>query len=215
MPRLRVENFTISIDGFGAGPDQDLDHPMGKGGENLHKWFFPTKTFQRMHGEGEDAGSTGIDNDFAERGFNGIGAWIMGRNMFGPIRGPWPDLEWQGWWGDNPPYHCPVFVLTHHERPPLEMAGGTTFYFTHDPIEDVLDRAYDAAGGRDVRLGGGVSAINQYVAAGLVDEMHIAISPVVLGSGERLFDGVDLKKLGYTCTESAPSDSAMHLILSR
>lgn len=213
MPKLRVQSFTISIDGYGAGPDQDLDHPLGVGGEGLHKWFLPTETFKQMHGEG--AGSTGIDNEFAARGFENVGAWIMGRNMFGPIRGPWGDFEWKGWWGDNPPYHCPVFVLTHHGRPPLEMEGGTSFYFTSDPIEDVLDRAFEAADGLDVRLGGGVSTINQYLAAGLVDEMHIAISPVVLGSGERLFDGVDLKEIGYTCTGFRSSENATHLILSR
>ena len=213
MPKLRVECFAISIDGFGAGPNQSLEQPMGEGSESLHDWFIPTETFQQMIGK--DGGTTGIDNEYASRSFRNIGAWIMGRNMFGPIRGPWKDFEWKGWWGKNPPYHCPVFVMTHYDRPPLEMEGGTTFHFTSEPIKDVLARAFDAAQGQDVRVGGGASTVNQFVAAGLVDELHIAISPVLLGSGERLFEGLDLKKLGYTCTQHRASEKATHLIISR
>jgi dihydrofolate reductase len=180
----------------------------------LHEWVFPTRMFQRMHGGGED-GTTGVDNDFAERGFAGVGAWILGRNMFGPVRGPWPDDSWKGWWGDEPPYHVPVFVLTHHPRPPLEMKGGTTFHFVTDGIEAALGQARNAAGGLDVRLGGGVAAIRQYLQAGLVDEMHLAISPVALGSGENLLAGIDLLKLGYRRTEFVTSDAALHVVFTR
>lgn len=212
MQKLRVESFSISIDGFGAGPGQSLDNPLGADGEDLHQWLFPTETFQKM---GKGSGKTGVDNDFASRGFHNIGAWIMGRNMFGPIRGPWPDEEWKGWWGENPPYHVPVYVLTHHKREPVEMEGGTTFYFVTDGIYAALDQAFDSANRKDVRLGGGVKTIQQYLKAKLIDEMHIAVTPVLLGSGERLFSGINLIDLGYTCTEHVNTDQATHVIIKR
>src|SRR5262245_34779362 len=188
MSKLRVQSFSVSLDGFGAGPRQSLEHPLGVGGEALHRWFFSTRTFQRMFaGEG---GEAGVDDDFAARGFANIGAWILGRNMFGPVRGPWPDDSWKGWWGANPPYHVPVFVLTHHARPPVAMEGGTTFHFVTDGIHAARERAREAAGGKDIRLGGGVDTIRQYLRAGLVDEMHLALSPALLGSGEALLAGI-------------------------
>ena len=213
MTRVRVESFAISLDGYGAGPNQDLDNPLGVGGVDLHQWFLPTRTFQRMHGAGE--GTTGVDNDFAERGFRNVGAWILGRNMFGPIRGSWPDLNWRGWWGESPPYHVPVFVLTHHARPPLEMDGDTTFHFVTGGIHEALDRAREAAHGKDVRIGGGASVIRQYLGESLIDELHVAISPILLGRGEPLFDGVDLRTLGYECAQFAASDKATHVVLRR
>jgi len=213
MTQVRVESFTVSIDGYGAGPNQDISHPLGVGGEDLHQWFIPTRTFQRIHGAG--AGTTGVDEDFAARGFRNIGAWILGRNMFGPIRGPWPDLSWKGWWGDNPPYHVPVFVLTHHARPPLEMEGNTTFHFVTGGIHEALDLARKGAKGMDVRIGGGSSTVQQYLRAGLIDELHVAISPVLLGQGERLFEGVDLRSLGYECVQFAASEKATHVVLRR
>jgi dihydrofolate reductase len=213
MGQVRVESFAISLDGYGAGPDQDLDHGLGVGGEGLHQWFIPTRTFQRTHGAGD--GTTGIDDDFAARGFRNIGAWILGRNMFGPIRGPWPDSKWKGWWGDNPPYHVPVFVLTHYPRPTIEMEGGTTFHFVTGGIHEALDRARKAANGKDVRIGGGPNVIQQYLREALIDELHIAISPVLLGRGERLFEGVDLRALGYECVQFAASDKATHVVLRR
>lgn len=214
MTRIRVESFTISIDGYGAGPGQDLDHPLGVGGERLHAWAIPTRTFQRAL-FGKPDGTTGVDEDFAARGFRGIGAWILGRNMFGPIRGPWPDLNWNGWWGDEPPYHVPVFVLTHHPRPPLAMRGGTTFHFVTGGIHEALDRAREAAGGLDVRIGGGPDTIRQYLRAGLVDEMHLAISPVLLGSGEPLLAGIDLPAAGYEVIRFAATASATHVVVAR
>ena len=213
MSSLRVHCFAISVDGFGAGPQQDLNNPMGIGGMGLHQWFFSTRTFQRMHGEG--GGAAGIDDDFAARGFHNIGAWILGRNMFGPIRGPWPDDAWKGWWGDNPPYHTPVFVLTKHPRASIEMAGGTTFHFVTEGIHTALARARHAANGKDVRLGGGVATIRQYLSAGLVDEMHLTISPILLGSGESLLQGIDTANLGYHCTEHVPTPSATHIVLAK
>jgi dihydrofolate reductase len=214
MSRLIVRAFSISIDGYGAGPAQDLEHPLGVGGEGLFSWFFPTRTFQRMHGNGE--GETGIDDDLAAKGFEGIGAWILGRNMFGPVRGPWPDESWKGWWGEEPPYRVPVFVLTHHARPPLAMKGGTEFRFVTDGIGAALEQAKSAAGGKDVRVGGGVSTIRQYLRAGLVDELHLAISPVLLGSGEHLLSGIDLPALGYECAEHfAGERAAAHVILRK
>src|SRR6266704_1955951 len=200
MTRVRVESFTMSLDGYGAGPNQDVSNPLGIGGTDLHHWLLPTRTLQRAL-FGKDGGTTGVDEDFASRGFQNVGAWILGRNMFGPIRGPWPDDQWKGWWGDNPPYHVPVFVLTHHARPPIEMAGGTTFLFVTDGIHAALARAKDAAGTRDVRVGGGPATIRQYLKAGLVDTMHLAISPVLLGNGENLLADLDLVQLGYRCTE--------------
>lgn len=213
MGKLRVHSFAVSIDGYGAGPGQDLANPLGRGGMALHQWVFATRTFQAMHGNGE--GMTGVDDDFAARGFANIGAWIIGRNMFGPVRGPWPDDGWKGWWGDEPPYHVPVFVLTHHPRAPLTMNGGTTFHFVTDGIEAALHRATEAANGRDVRLGGGVATVRQYLRAGLVDEVHIAMTAVLLGAGERLFDDLDLVALGYQCTERQSTPAATHLVLTR
>ncbi len=213
MTRVRVDSFTVSLDGYGAGPSQSIDEPLGVGGKELHQWFIPTRTFQRLHGAGE--GSTGVDDDFAARGFQNVGAWILGRNMFGPVRGPWPDLSWKGWWGDNPPYHVPVFVLTHFPRAPIEMEGGTTFHFVTDGIHTALQQARDAAQGMDVRIGGGPDVIRQYLRAGLIDELHLAIAPVLLGQGERLFDGVDLRALGYECVQWVATEKAMHVVLQR
>lgn len=214
MTRVRVESFTISLDGYGAGPGQGIDNPLGVGGEDLHQWALPTRTFQRLLFGAED-GTTGIDDDFAARGVTGIGAWILGRNMFSPIRGPWPDMNWRGWWGDNPPYHVPVFILTHHARPPVEMEGGTTFHFVTGGVQDALDRARKAANGMDVRVGGGANTIQQYLRAGLIDEMHVAIAPILLGRGERLFEGVDLRALGYDCVEHVASEKATHVVFRR
>jgi len=213
MSKLRVNCFGISLDGFGAGPNQDLSNPLGIGGIDLLQWFFPTRVFKKMHGDGD--GTTGIDNDFAERGLDHIGAWILGRNMFGPIRGEWPDDKWKGWWGDNPPYHTQVFVLTHYPHASVQMDGGTTFHFVSDGIEAALKRAREAAGGLDVRLGGGPATIRQYLQTGLVDQLHIAVSPVVLGNGESLFAGIDLLKLGYKCTEHVTSPAALHIVLTK
>ena len=213
MSKLRVHCFSLSIEGYGAGAAQERDNPLGVRGEELHKWFFPTRTFRSMFGGRE--GTTGVDDDYARRGFENIGAWIMGRNMFGPIRGGWPDEGWKGWWGANPPYHVPVFVLTHHPRSSFEMEGGTTFHFVTEGIDEALRRAREAAGEKDIRLGGGVETIRQYLRARLVDEMHLAISPVVLGSGEHLFAGLDLLALGYRITEHVASDAATHAVLTR
>jgi dihydrofolate reductase len=213
MSKLRVQCFALSLDGYGAGPRQDRDNPLGVGGEKLHKWFYPTRTFKKMFGGQE--GTTGVDDDYARRGTENIGAWIMGRNMFGPIRGAWPDHAWKGWWGDNPPYHVPVFVVTHHPRKSIEMEGGTTFHFVTEGIEEALRRAKEAAGPKDVRLGGGVETIRQYLRARLVDEMHLAVSPVLLGSGEHLLSGLDLLALGYQVEEHTASEAAMHVVLKR
>jgi dihydrofolate reductase len=218
MSKLRVSGFTLSLDGYGAGPAQDEENPLGRNGTELHGWLVPTRTFQRMHVEGapgEGQGTTGIDDDFARRGLDNVGAWILGRNMFGPVRGPWPGERWRGWWGENPPYHVPVFVLTHHARRPLEMAGGTTFHFVTGGIEEALRRAREAAGSADVRLGGGAATIRQYLRARLVDELHLAISPVLLGSGESLLEGVDLRGLGYRVAEHVPSPAATHVVIQR
>jgi len=214
MTRVRVDSFSISLDGYGAGPNQHADNPLGIGGTGLHQWLFPTRTFQRTL-FAKDEGTTGIDDDFAMRGFNNIGAWILGRNMFGPIRGPWPDMNWKGWWGDNPPYHVQVFVLTHHARQPIQMEGNTTFHFVTGGIHEALNRAREAANGKDVRIGGGANTIRQYLHAQLIDEMHLAISPILLGSGEPLFAGVDLKKLGYECVQCVPSEKATHVVIRR
>jgi dihydrofolate reductase len=214
MSKLRVHTFSISIDGYGAGPNQDLEHPLGVGGPELFDWFFHTRTWQRMHGN-ED-GETGADDHMAAQGFDGIGAWILGRNMFGPVRGPWPDDEWKGWWGDEPPYHTPVFVLTHHPRAPLTMKGGTVFRFVTDGIHAALQQAKDAADGRDVRLGGGVSTIRQYLRAALIDELHLAIAPVLLGAGEHLLSNIDMRALGYECAEHiAGLRAAAHVIVRK
>ena len=213
MPRLRVHAFSISIDGFGAGPSQSREQPLGIGGEELHEWLFPTRTFVRM--QRKEGGTTGVDDGFAARSFEGIGAWIMGRNMFGPIRGSWPDDSWRGWWGKNPPYHAPVFVLTHHPRDPVTMEGGTVFHFVTDGFQRALERAREAAGSQDIRLAGGSSTIRQYLEAGLVDEMHLAISPRLLGSGEHLLADIDLPALGYHVSEHVTSPAATHVVISK
>ena len=213
MSKLYVRSFAVSLDGFSAGPDQDLEHPLGVDGFRLMEWFFPTRTFQRMNGDGD--GETGVDNSIAEKGFDGVGAWILGRNMFGPVRGPWPDGSWKGWWGDEPPYHVPVFVLTHHAREPLTMAGGTTFHFVTGGIHAALEQARAAAGDRDVRVGGGVSTVRQYLRERLIDELHLAVSPVLLGRGEPLFEGLDLPALGYDCVDSVKGERATHMFIRR
>ena len=213
MSKLRVQSFAISIDGYGAGPSQDLQNPLGVRGPELMEWFFHTRVWRSMHGHTD--GETGIDNRLAEESLEGIGAWILGRNMFGPIRGPWPDYGWKGWWGDEPPYHTPVFVLTHHSRPPLAMAGGTEFRFVTAGIHAVLEQARAAAGGRDIRLGGGVATIRQYLCAGLIDEMHLAIRPILLGSGEHLFHDIDVRTLGYECVKSVAGERATHVFLRK
>jgi dihydrofolate reductase len=213
MPKLRVHAFSISLDGYGAGPDQGLAKPLGVGGEDLHKWFVATRTFKQLFGR--EGGTTGVHDDFAARGVENIGAYILGRNMFGPIRGPWPDDTWKGWWGDNPPYHCPVFVLTNHPRASISMEGGTTFHFVTDGIHAALRRAADAAKEKDIRLGGGASTIRQYLCEGLIDEMHLAISPVLLGSGEHLLAGIDVPKLGYRCAEHVATPDATHVVLTK
>jgi dihydrofolate reductase len=213
MSRLRVQCIAMSVDGFSAGLHQDLANPLGVGGLALFQWFFATRTFQQMHGN--DDGETGVDNDFAVRGFNNIGAFILGRNMFGPIRGPWPDDNWKGWWGDSPPYHTPVFVLTHHPRPSVTMQGGTVFHFVTDGIHAALARATEAANGKDVRVGGGMATIRQYLREALIDELHLVISPVLMGEGEPLLAGINLPKLGYECTEHVTTPKATHIILTK
>jgi dihydrofolate reductase len=213
MAKLRVHGFSLSLDGYGAGPNQDRDNPLGVGGTALHEWAFATRTFRRLFGT--EGGSTGTDDEFAARGFANIGAWILGRNMFGPVRGPWPDDSWKGWWGDDPPYHVPVFVLTHHPRASLAMSGGTVFHFVTDGIHAALARAIMAAGDRDVRLGGGVATIRQYLRAGLIDEMHLAISPVLLGRGEHLLAEINAPELGYRCVEHVATTGAMHVVIAK
>jgi len=213
MAIVRVASFAVSIDGFAAGPNQDLQNPLGVNGPDLMEWFFHTDVWRRMHGHAD--GETGVDNTIAARAFEGIGAWILGRNMFGPVRGPWPDDSWKGWWGDEPPYHTPVFVLTHHSRPPLEMAGGTTFHFVTDGIHAALEQAKAAAAGRDVRIGGGAATIRQYLRAGLIDELSLAIRPVLLGAGEHLWNGIDLRAAGYQCTQSIAGERATHVVLRK
>lgn len=213
MSKVKVQAFAMSLDGFGAGPRQSLDNPLGVGGTTLHQWFYPTRTFQQM--VGGEGGTTGVDDEFARRSMEGTGAWIMGRNMFGPVRGPWPDESWKGWWGDNPPYHVPVFVLTHHKRAPVTMQGGTTFHFVNGGIQEALERAREAARAKDVRIGGGVSTVRQYLQAGLVDEIHLAVSPTLLGSGEALLAGIDLPQLGFRCTRHVGTDDALHVVLTK
>ena len=213
MSRLRVNSFSVSLDGYGAGPNQTVQDPLGVGGETLHHWVVGTRTFQTILGN--EGGSTGVDDEFAQRGFANVGAWILGRNMFGPVRGAWPDESWRGWWGDEPPYHCEVFVLTHHPRKSFAMKGGTTFHFVTDGIERALERARRAAGGKDVRVGGGVATIRQYLRAGSIDELHLAFAPVLLGSGEALFDGIDMLALGYEVAEHVSTDNATHVVLTK
>lgn len=212
MGKVRVACFAVSIDGYGAGPQQGLQAPLGVGGQKLHEWFYPTETFQKMFGTTK--GTTGVDNQWALRSFENVGAWILGRNMFSPGRGPW-DEKWQGWWGEEPPYHVPVFVLTHHLRAPLAMKGGTTFHFVTGGHRDALAQARQAAGNRDVRIGGGVATIRQYLKERLIDDLHLVMSPVVLGSGEPLFDGIDVVSLGYQCVEHAATENATHVVLRR
>ena len=212
--KLVVRCFGVSVDGYGAGTNQDLDNPMGVGGMTLHEWVFPTRTFQKMLFD-KDGGTTGPDDDFAARGFDNIGAWILGRNMFGPVRGPWPDDSWKGWWGDEPPHHCDVFVLTHHARAPIEMRGGTVFHFVTDGIESALQRARQSAGGNDIRLGGGVATIREYLDARLVDELHLPIGPALLGSGESLFANIDMVRLGYKRSEHVATAKATHIVFTK
>jgi dihydrofolate reductase len=214
MPRLIVHGFTLSLDGYAAGPHQSLEAPMGVGGENLHPWLLRTQYFQRTH-FGKPDGDVGIDNDMAVQSMENLGAWIMGRNMFGPVRGPWPDLEWKGWWGPKPPYHVPVFVLTHHARPSLEMEGGNIFHFVTGGIHEALERAREVAGDKDIRVGGGASTVRQYLQAKLIDEMRIAVSPVLLGSGKPLLTGIDLPKLGYRCVKRITGERAVHYTITR
>ena len=213
VTRFRVNAFGISMDGFGAGAEQSLDNPMGVGGLAMHGWAFETKTFRAMHGG--EGGSTGVDEEFAARSFENVGAWILGRNMFGPVRGSWGNESWKGWWGDEPPYHVPVFVLTHYPRPPLEMKGGTTFYFVTEGIEEAAKSAAAAAGDKDVRIGGGVSTIQQYLRAGVIDEMHLVVSPVLLGAGEKFFGNVDLVKAGFRVTQHVMSERVMHVVMEK
>jgi dihydrofolate reductase len=213
MSKVRVAAFSISVDGFGAGPQQDAKNPMGVRGTELHNWFFPTEVFKKL--QRQSCGTTGIDNDFAAQSLDNVGAWILGRNMFGPVRGPWNDDSWKGWWGENPPYHVPVFVLTHHARSPLEMQGGTTFHFVTDGIEPALKQAKEAAKGKDVRVGGGVAVIRQYLAAGQIDQMHLAVSPVFLGEGEHLFSGINLHELGLVVEKVVAGENATHVLIKK
>ncbi|MDR5759226.1 dihydrofolate reductase family protein [Caballeronia sp. LZ035] len=213
MSKVKVAGFSVSLDGFAAGPAQSLDHPLGVRGHELFQWFFPTRTFRAM--QGKDDGDTGLDDTFARRAMDNFGAFILGRNMFGPVRGEWPDDEWKGWWGEDPPYHAPTFVLTHYARPSIEMLGGTTFHFITGGIEEALHRAREAGGARDVKIGGGVSTVKQTIQAGHVDEIHLAMAPVALGTGESLFDGLDLHALGYRTVEHVPTERATHIVLTR
>lgn len=213
MSKVLCAAFTISLDGFGAGPDQDLTNPLGVGGEELHQWFVGTDTFAKMQGKSGE--KTGVDEKFAARSMANMGAWILGRNMFGPVRGPWPDFDWKGWWGDEPPYHVPVYVLTHHARPSFEMKGGTTFHFVTEGIHSALQQAKESAKGKDIRIGGGVSTIRQFLQAGLLDELHLVISPILLGKGENLLQGIDMVKLGYKVAEKETSGKAMHVVLKK
>ncbi|MCC6831047.1 MAG: dihydrofolate reductase [Thermoleophilia bacterium] len=213
MSAVRVAAFSVSLDGYAAGPGQSLDQPLGAGAMAVHEWMLASRSWRASHGQ--EGGVTGPDDDLAERAMENLGAWIMGRNMFGPVRGPWPDHSWRGWWGEEPPYHCPVFVLTHHARPPLEMAGGTTFHFVTDGIHAAMERARDAAGDADIRIGGGAETIREYLEAGLIDEMHLAIAPVLLGSGEHLLRGLSLPELGWRVAEHLPTAAATHVVLRR
>lgn len=213
MSKVRVSCLAVSLDGYAAGPNQSLENPLGVRGPELFEWFFSTRTWKQMHGQ--EGGSTGVDDRWARRGMENVGAWILGRNMFGPVRGPWPDDSWRGWWGEEPPYHVPTFVLTHHEREPLEMKGGTTFHFVTDGIEAALQRAKDAAKDKDVRIGGGVATIQQYLKAGLIDELHLVCRPILMGSGENLFAGLDMTGLGYQYSEHEASESATHVVLKK
>jgi dihydrofolate reductase len=213
MSKVRVNSFSVSLDGYAAGPNQSLENPLGLGGPELFKWFMSTRTWKQMNGH--DGGSTGVDDEWARRGMENLGAWILGRNMFGPVRGPWPDDSWKGWWGDEPPYHVPTFVLTHHAREPIEMKGGTTFHFVTDGIDVALQRARDAAQEKDIRIGGGVATVQQFLRSRLIDEMHLAFRPILMGSGENLFSGLDLAALGYRCTQHACTELVMHVVIRK
>ncbi|SAK84610.1 hypothetical protein AWB76_05859 [Caballeronia temeraria] len=213
MTKVKVAGFSVSLDGFAAGTDQSLDQPLGVRGGELFQWFFPTQTFRQM--VGQESGETGVDDQFAQRAMAGFGAFILGRNMFGPIRGEWPDDQWKGWWGDDPPYHAPTFVLTHYPRAPIEMLGGTTFHFVSDGIEVALQKAREAVGDKDIKIGGGVETVRQYIQAGYVDEIHLAVAPVVLGQGESLFNGLNLHALGYRTVEHVPTERATHIVLAK
>lgn len=213
MGKVRVASFSVSIDGYGAGPRQGVQNPLGVRGLELHNWFFPTNAFKQM--TGKNGGTTGVDNDMAARSLENVGAWILGRNMFAPVRGPWPDDSWKGWWGEEPPYHTPVFVLTHHARAPLEMNGGTTFYFVTDGVESALKQAKEAANSKDVRIGGGVATIRQYLVAGAIDEMHLAVSPVLLGEGENLFADINLHEMGFKVERTVAGENATHVVLNK
>lgn len=213
MPKVRVSSFAVSLDGYAAGPNQSLNNPLGVRGPELFDWFFATQVWKQMHGQ--EGGSTGVDNEWAQRGMEHAGAWILGRNMFGPVRGPWPDHSWNGWWGEEPPYHVPAFILTHHARPSVEMKGGTTFHFVTEGIQTAMERAKEAAKDKDVRIGGGVATIQQYLRARLIDELHLAVRPILLGAGENLFAGLDLAELGYRCTEHVSTESVMHVVLRK
>jgi dihydrofolate reductase len=213
MPKVRVSSFTVSLDGYAAGPHQALDTPLGVRGSELFEWFFSTRTWNQM--QGREDGSTGVDNDWAQRGMENVGAWILGRNMFGPVRGPWPNGSWKGWWGEEPPYRVPTYVLTHHPRESLEMKGGTTFHFVTEGIHAALERAKDAAKEKDVRIGGGVATVQQYLRERLIDELHLAFRPVLMGSGENLFAGIDMTQIGYRCTQHISTELAMHVVLKK
>jgi dihydrofolate reductase len=213
MGKVHVSAYSITLDGFSAGPDQSIDNPLGVNGPEMMEWMFPTKMFAEM--QGKDGGETGVDNDFAVKSMTGNGAWILGRNMFGPVRGPWPDDEWKGWWGDEPPYHVRTFVLTHYPRDPIEMKGGTTFHFVTDGIHSALEQAKAAAGDRDIRIGGGAETVRQYLKERLVDELHLAMRPIFLGKGETIFEGLNLRELGYKVEESVPGERATHLIVRK
>ena len=213
MSKIKVKCFSISLDGYGAGPFQSLENPLGLRGTEVHTWMFPTKTFGKMIGRND--GTEGVDNDLVEKSFENIGAWIMGRNMFGPIRGNWTDDEWKGWWGEEPPYHVPVFVLTHYERKSVKMKGGTVFHFVTDGIVSAVEKAKEAAAGKDIRIGGGVSTIRQFLQAGYIDEMHFALSPIFLGSGENLFSGIDVPNLGFNKIQTINGEGATHFILTK
>jgi dihydrofolate reductase len=213
MGKVHVSAFSITLDGFSAGPDQSLENPLGVGGPEMMEWMFPTKMFAEM--QGKDGGETGVDNDFAMKSMTGNGAWILGRNMFGPVRGPWPDDEWKGWWGEEPPYHVPTFVLTHYRRDPVEMKGGTTFYFVTDGARSALEQAKAAAGDKDIRIGGGAETVRQYLQERLIDEMHLAMRPIFLGKGETIFEGLNLRELGYKVEETVPGERATHLIVRK
>ena len=213
MGKVHVSAYSITLDGFSAGPDQSLENPLGVGGVEMMEWMFPTKMFAEM--QKKDGGETGVDNDFAMKSMAGNGAWILGRNMFGPVRGAWPDDEWKGWWGDEPPYHVPTFVLTHYPREPIEMKGGTTFHFVTDGIHSALEQAKAAASDKDIRIGGGAATVRQYLKERLIDELHLALRPIFLGNGESIFEGLNLRELGYKVEDTVPGERAMHLLVRK